>query len=262
MEIKKLEYVEGRYNVDIGVTVDEWKAMLLDDKIFDKRSKDMIQKWYLQTGYRATCGEIFFKYKDEYPEHKSSPFNGTVLGLSKRIYSYINRFEVTNSLGKVKYWCIPFEGWYENYRTSGAFVWKLRKELVQAIDELNLFNDTIITADEELENVVITESKTEGRKIQYFTSKYERSVKNRNAAIKIHGLNCWICDFNFEKVYGEIGKDFIEVHHITPLHNINDEVVINPEKDLICVCSNCHRMLHRRKIEALSPSELKILLNK
>ena len=33
MEIKKLEYIEGRYYVDIDITVDEWKTMLLNDKI-------------------------------------------------------------------------------------------------------------------------------------------------------------------------------------------------------------------------------------
>lgn len=33
--------------------------------------------------------------------------------------------------------------------------------------------------------------------------------------------------------------------------------MINPETDLVCVCSNCHRMIHRRKNSILTVEELK-----
>ena len=56
---------------------------------------------------------------------------------------------------------------------------------------------------------------------------------------------------NFEEKYGELGKDYIEVHHIKPISEIDSEYVVDPEKDLIPVCSNCHSMLHR-KIDGVS----------
>jgi len=49
-------------------------------------------------------------------------------------------------------------------------------------------------------------------------------------------------EFDFEETYGELGKNFIEVHHVKLLSSINQEVVVNPETDLVCICSNCHRM--------------------
>ena len=88
---------------------------------------------------------------------------------------------------------------------------------------------------------------TEGKRTVYYTTKYERSSKNRDAAIRIHGTKCMICGFDFEQKYGELGKGYIEVHHIKPLATLEQEVVVNPETDLICVCANCHRMLHRLK---------------
>ena len=60
-------------------------------------------------------------------------------------------------------------------------------------------------------------------------------------------LNCACCGFDFFAVYGEIGRGFIEAHHTKPvstLHEYGEETKI---EDLAMVCSNCHRMLHRRR---------------
>ncbi|CAH0248957.1 hypothetical protein SRABI80_02938 [Peribacillus frigoritolerans] len=96
---------------------------------------------------------------------------------------------------------------------------------------------------------------------QYYGKRYERNPENRKKAIEIHGLSCVACGFNYEEVYGERGKDFIEVHHVKPLSTIGDEVVIDPKNDLVPVCSNCHRMIHRRKDNVLTVEELKVLLD-
>ena len=102
----------------------------------------------------------------------------------------------------------------------------------------------------------------EGKKIAYYVTKYERNPKYRELAIKIHGLTCQICGFNFEKVYGEVGKGYIEVHHKKPLFSLDDEIVPNPETDMICVCSNCHRMPHRHKGVIVTSEELIAMLKK
>ena len=68
------------------------------------------------------------------------------------------------------------------------------------------------------------------------------------------------CGFDFEKTYGERGKDYIEVHHVVPLASRDAEVRIDPAKDLIVVCSNCHRMIHRKKNQVLSLEELKRII--
>lgn len=74
-----------------------------------------------------------------------------------------------------------------------------------------------------------------------------------------HGkLICEICQFDFEKVYGEIGKDFIEGHHIVPVSELQDGDRTEVE-DIVLVCSNCHKMLHRKR-PWLKPNHLEKLI--
>lgn len=101
---------------------------------------------------------------------------------------------------------------------------------------------------------------TEGRRKEYYTTKYERNSKNRKDAIRIHGTKCMICGFDFEKVYGELGANYIEVHHIKPLASLDEETTVDPRTDLVCVCANCHRMLHRFKSYMMSIEELKTIV--
>lgn len=96
--------------------------------------------------------------------------------------------------------------------------------------------------------------------IRYFTSKsYDRSTLARQLCIEAHGYACSICGFDFEGKYGDIGRQYIEVHHLKPLHEANESHQINPVNDLRPVCANCHRMLHKNK-SVLAIEELKMML--
>lgn len=55
---------------------------------------------------------------------------------------------------------------------------------------------------------------------------------------------CQVCRFDFAKKYGSLGEDFAEAHHIVPLGK-NKTIRSTMVDDLITVCANCHRMLHR-----------------
>lgn len=78
---------------------------------------------------------------------------------------------------------------------------------------------------------------------------YERDrtlIRRKKADAAMKGrLACEACGFDFEASYGEVGSGFIEVHHIKPVHLIK-----TGEKtrlaDLALLCSNCHRISHRR----------------
>lgn len=258
MEQRLLKYENGIYSAYIDITVSEWKEILQNEAIFDEESKRMIGYWYNQPDYQATNKEIMIKYNIP---GKATPFNGIVKGLGIRIIKHLNRFEVIGTTGNKSYFIIPFEGWHVDYDESKNFVWKLRDELVTAIEELDFFKLSPIPLNEDYENIGITEKTPEGKARVSYTAKYERNPKNRRLAIKIHGAKCQICGFDFEQVYGERGKGFIEVHHIKPLYENQGEVIINPQEDLICVCSNCHKMFHRKKDKVPTPEELKESIN-
>lgn len=106
---------------------------------------------------------------------------------------------------------------------------------------------------EEVDN---PEKYTEGATKQVSVNVYERNPVARRKCIEHYGCSCVVCNFNFEKTYGDLGKDFIHVHHLKELHTIGEEYEVDPITDLRPVCPNCHAMLHKRK-PAYSIEELK-----
>lgn len=104
-------------------------------------------------------------------------------------------------------------------------------------------------------------SEVEGRKYDIITSKYERSSVNRMLCLSKHGYSCKVCGFNFEATYGELGREFIHVHHVIPVSQMGEDYHVNPIRDLIPVCPNCHAMLHRTN-PPISVEQLRNKLNR
>lgn len=93
----------------------------------------------------------------------------------------------------------------------------------------------------------ISEGLEEGKRKTVTVNLYERNPIARKQCINYYGVKCQVCDLNFENAYGQVGKDFIHVHHIKPLYEINQGYVVEPIKDLIPICPNCHAMLHHKE---------------
>lgn len=83
-----------------------------------------------------------------------------------------------------------------------------------------------------------------GKKV--YINKYERNPKARKECLRIYGTKCAICGFDAKKVYGDEFEGKIQVHHITPIHELGIEYKVNPQTDLIPVCPNCHMILHTK----------------
>jgi|GEM_PF-1754610 Predicted restriction endonuclease len=95
------------------------------------------------------------------------------------------------------------------------------------------------------------------------TNILRRSQKAREDCIRLKGCYCNICGFDFEKTYGELGKGYIEIHHITPLKDLSSSenyTGTNPLEDLIPVCPNCHSIIHRKN-PPYTPDEVKDMLS-
>lgn len=78
---------------------------------------------------------------------------------------------------------------------------------------------------------------------------HKRIERNRTLAHRAkqaQGYICKACGFDFEHTYGGIGREFIEAHHLTPLWELKGQrLTLDPKKDFVVLCSNCHRMIHR-----------------
>jgi 5-methylcytosine-specific restriction protein A len=94
---------------------------------------------------------------------------------------------------------------------------------------------------------------TETRKYAYHR-KVERNRTAARFAKKFHGSRCQACDLEFAERYGNIGKGFIEAHHLRPISTLEEGIPVKYDvaADFAVLCSNCHRMIHRTK----EPSDL------
>lgn len=99
----------------------------------------------------------------------------------------------------------------------------------------------------------------EGREVFRLHRQRERSSRLvkmvKDKAAKCGKLHCQVCGFDFSQVYGALGQGFIEAHHALPVSMLSTETPTRVS-DIALVCSNCHKMLHRRRpwlsIEALT----------
>ncbi len=110
------------------------------------------------------------------------------------------------------------------------------------------------------EEILDNEEYFEGATKKITVNIYERNPEARQKCIECYGTTCFVCGFDFEKKYGEIGKGFIHAHHLKPLSEIGENYKLDPVQDLRPVCPNCHAMLHKRK-PPYSIQKLKQIVN-
>jgi 5-methylcytosine-specific restriction enzyme A len=146
----------------------------------------------------------------------------------------------------------------------------------------NIPDDTMLTADlrqfidyyfslVSRESALFDRSQQEEDEAEYewedlrFLRMHKRIERNKKLVsnVKTHlGLTCQVCTLNFEEVYGSIGKDYIEAHHLVPLSQLKGKrVALDPEQDFAVLCSNCHRMIHRSGYVSDVPSFRQQILN-
>jgi 5-methylcytosine-specific restriction enzyme A len=107
---------------------------------------------------------------------------------------------------------------------------------------------------------ISAQQRVEGEKKRRFVTTYARDPRLRQLAIKIHGVKCVACGFDFRSTYGSHGSGFIHVHHLEPVSGLGGKTEINPKSDMTVLCANCHSMVHRFKGKTLSLEQLKKLI--
>lgn len=147
--------------------------------------------------------------------------------------------------------------WYAKDEKSAAFV-----QTVLEYIETESSNELL--QEETNPQVIPEEYKENGIGEKVLVNKYERNPVARRKCIELYGTKCAICGFDSAKVYGDEFKDKIEVHHIVPINEVKKEYKVDPEKDLIPVCPNCHTMLHSKMSNGKMPTidELRKLIKK
>ncbi len=90
----------------------------------------------------------------------------------------------------------------------------------------------------------------------------ERSGLLATDCKKRDGYVCKVCGASFAKIYGEaLGATFAEAHHLKPLGQQGNKVRTELD-DLVTVCANCHRMLHRMDGKPEDVKKLRAIVEK
>lgn len=232
------------------LTIEQWIEILQNTKVTTEKRLAVLQVLYSFDECKASSSQIAKLLG--YSRH--SPVNRIVGAYGEEIAQHYDVNLSLRATQKYKYWDIPFRG-----ESQGKlFIWQLKPELITALEATGLTG--IESSPEELS---YNEQSTlqEGIKKTVVVNTYERNPIARQKCIEHWKPICSVCSFDFEKIYGDIGKGFIHVHHLVPLSHIGRTYQINPIEDLRPVCPNCHAMLHK-KTPPFSIEELQTLLKK
>jgi 5-methylcytosine-specific restriction enzyme A len=111
------------------------------------------------------------------------------------------------------------------------------------------------------EEINHSESYPEGTVRSIRVNAFERNPTARRKCIEYNGTKCAVCGMDFESKYGIYAKGYIQVHHIKPISKTKRQHKINPIKDLVPVCPNCHAAIHLQD-PPLTVDKLRELINK
>ena len=145
------------------------------------------------------------------------------------------------------------KGHYEIIEEGRGYL-KENEETLDTLLNTGFKRDDILQELRDPKHILQEISFIEGRKELKQTAIYIRSTKLRQLAINKFSLSngklpCRVCNFIFEDKYKDIGKGFIEIHHIKPVRDIYwkiERVFDEAIKNLCPLCANCHRMVHRK----------------
>lgn len=178
-----------------------------------------------------------------------------------------NKYFEEKCRNEVKKAILNCEEWYKlteylDIEVEGIFAPK--KEItIETKNDIN--NDKVDIVISDFESVfpeeINNEKYNEGAVKSVLVNKYERNPIAKRKCVEHYGTQCQICGFKFSEKYGKEFENKIHVHHINPISEIGEEYEINPIKDLIPVCPNCHMILHSKgKNEVYTVDEVKRMI--
>lgn len=223
--------------VEVVGSVDEWVDLLTDKSVTTDDDLRILKIVYDAKHFGVCASEIASKLGVLH----HAPINSTVGRFARRVCGKTGVYPQSGSDGKPHWWRVPFSG----YWGSGRFCWVMRPKLAAAFEVVFGQSGVAFVHSGEI-LVEDAASLVEGAVMQVSVNRYERSGYARRLCIDNYGTCCVVCGFDFERVYGEIGRDKIHMHHLVPLSEIRREYRVDPVRDLRPVCPNCHLIIHSR----------------
>lgn len=120
-------------NYTPGLSVDDWKTLLADPAIFTQNSLQ-IMKRMKDYGGQATCSQLSIKYGEN-----RNFYNTGSSTLAKRIAEAIKcDLPPARKDDATHWWPILYQGKQASDNEPGSYIWRLRPELSQALEDCDL----------------------------------------------------------------------------------------------------------------------------
>ena len=108
----------------------------------------------------------------------------------------------------------------------------------------------------------ISPTYSEGSAKRVFVNRYERAQSARRRCLEVYGAVCHICRVDLATIYGPSAAGLVHVHHVVPLAEVGESYEVDPERDLIPVCPNCHAVVHLRRANPFTVLEVREMIDR
>lgn len=241
------------YDEPIEISADTWAEVLTDSNVTQKKDLEVLKLIYENRDHEMHASDI----AENLNLSHHATLNLQIPQFSKRVIARTGVRPPTRENGSIRWWHVPFLGCDKD---DGTCSWTMRPELVEAYKQVFGQDNPEIVYPGEM-TVQDSADLFEGAVRKIVVNRYERRGRARTECIEHYGCRCAVCGFDFEKVYGPIGRDKIHVHHLTPLSEIRREYRIDSVRDLRPVCPNCHLIIHSKsKREPFTIDEVKEMI--
>lgn len=115
-----------------GITVDHWVELLSDPDVFPQTGLSILKR-LKDYGGQATCAELAGKYGET-----AGYYNLGSVQQAKRVAARTNCPLLPKDSDNSRYWPIMYFGKPADKENQGSYIWKLRDELNQALDRVDL----------------------------------------------------------------------------------------------------------------------------
>lgn len=135
-EKKAAQEEEGWFPKDYhpNITVEKWLDLLKDSSVFTQNALQ-IMKRMKDYGGQATCTQLSIKYGES-----KNFYNAGSSALAKRVAEKTGCEVMTGDNENAKWWPILYMGKDAGANESGAYIWRLRSELAEALEKVDLSN--------------------------------------------------------------------------------------------------------------------------
>ena len=122
MTIHERQFIDGMYTVpDLKLN---WEELLSEKHKLWANYREVLYLFYYSPNHEGSCADVAKEF-NESPAY----LNAKIMNFCRQVQNIVGNFIIKHE-GKVQYWPIAMDGYYD---ANNHFVWRLKPELVEAI---------------------------------------------------------------------------------------------------------------------------------